>query len=141
MVPEGGALDAIKLPLLTAKASKEAFVSNHAGTTLLELCALIALLPSLSFVLQWCCERNYRGRSPISLQFTCVVLPTILAVMSESVLWLLVPFLYIGALGLAYQTAIQERIAGLTLSLQCVAQQHTKRFVMKHPQQARQMLA
>jgi len=123
--------------LSTKKLERENFVSHHSGTDLTELCALIALVPVLAFTLQWFCARQQHC---IHLAFSCswlqafgqitwVVIPTILAVMSESALWPLTFVLCVSTMLLVCWTVRQEHLSGLTKSLQRLAEQHRKRLV------------
>ncbi len=127
-------------PILALKVSKENFVSNHSGTGLLELCLLVALVPTSAFVLRWCCckmQPSYLARAASSswlymlIQFTFVVIPTVLAVMSPHTPWLLEGVLCISTLALACRTLQQEHVSGLTRSLQYLAEQNRKRSVLK----------
>lgn len=137
--------DTLDRPVLKLKASKEKFVSDHSGANLTELCLLVALVPLLTFLVQWCCETQAKHvRSTTSefwpyalIQIICVVLPTILAVMSESVFWPLACMLCISTLAAACWTVHQERLTGLTKSLQLLIKQHRKRSVLPNKQVGR----
>lgn len=121
----------------TRKLERENFVSHHSGTDLTELCALIALVPALALTLQWFCARpQHCIQRAVSCswlqafgQITWVVIPTILAVMSESTLWPLTLMLCVITMLLACWTIRQEHLLGLTKSLQRLAEQHRKRLV------------
>ena len=123
--------------LSTNKLDRENFVSHHSGTDLTELCALVALVPVLAFTLQWFCARQqHYTHLAVSCswlqafgQITWVVIPTILAVMSESALWPLTVMLCVITILLICWTIRQEHLSGLTKSLQRLAEQHRKRLV------------
>ena len=118
----------------TLKRSKENFVSQHSGTNLTELCSLVALVPCLSFLLK-AFARSYRTNSScikfngcirVMLQFVCIVLPTVLTVTSEALVW---PFLWL-VLVLVFLTGCWRLLRGsvvITRSLHHLAEQHHKR--------------
>ncbi len=134
--------------LSTKKLDRENFVSHHSGTDLTELCALIALVPVLAFILQWFYARQqHYTHLPVSCswlqafgQITWVVIPTIFAVMSESALWPLTSILCVIAMLLICWTVCQEHLSGLTKSLQRLAEQHRKRLVQLQISLAYQVL-
>ena len=116
------------------KRSKENFVSHHSGTNLTELCCLVALIPCLAFLLHAyarSCQTNSsrihpKGGVSLMLQFVCIVLPTVLAVTSEALVW---PFLWL-VLVLVSLTGCWRLLPGnvvMTRSLQHLAEQHYKR--------------
>ncbi|DBA88184.1 TPA: hypothetical protein ACH3X2_005171 [Trebouxia sp. C0005] len=123
--------------LWTKKLEREKFVSHHSGTDLTELCALIALVPVLAFTLQWFCARQQHCRHlSVSCswlrafgQITWVVIPTILAVMSEWALWPLTFVLCVMTMLLVCWTVRHEHLSGLTKSLQQLAEQHRKSYI------------
>lgn len=127
----------------TLKRDKETFVSHHSGTNLSELCALIALVPLLTFTLQWCSVRQEQHSAhtvswrQALVQITWVVLPTVLAVMSESVLKPLLWALCALSTTLACWTVYREHPSGLTKSLQQLAEQHRKRLAQAQARQQR----
>lgn len=118
----------------TLKRDKETFVSHHSGTNLSELCALIALVPLLTFTLQWCSVKlqqhsaHTAGWRQALVQITWVVLPTVTAVMSESFLRPLLWGLCAWSTTLACWTFHRGHPSGLTKSLQQLAEQHRKRL-------------
>ncbi len=132
----------------TTKLERENFVSHQSGTDLTELCALIALVPVLAFTLQWFCARQQHcthlavNCSWLQAfgQITWVVIPTVLAVMSESALWPLTFMLCVITMLLVCWTIRQERLSGLTKSLQQLAEQHRKRLVQVQISLAYQVL-
>ena len=118
----------------TLKRSKENFVSHHSGTNLTELCFLVALVPCLAFLLQVYarnCQTKSSGFNPngcvsVMLQFVCIVLPTVLAVTSEALVW---PLLWL-VLVLVFLTGCWRLLLGkvvMTRSLLQLAEQHYKR--------------
>lgn len=110
----------------TLKLSKEKFVSNHSGTNLTELCILFAVVPCLTFLLQIHGSPCPPGLvSPVS-QFACIVLPTVLAVMSDSRIWawLLIVLVLVSVL-VCWSSVLDK--AAVTRSLQHLAEQPIKR--------------
>ena len=124
----------VLLSASTLKRSKEIFVSHHSGTNLTELCFLVALVPCLAFLLQAyarSCQTNPstinpKGGISLMLQFVWVVLPTVLAVTSEVLVW---PVLWL-VLVLVFLTGCWRLLPGnvvMTRSLHHLAEQHYKR--------------
>lgn len=118
--------DAARSTAPTLKLSKENFVSYHSGTNLTELCFLFALVPFLAFMLQSHSRPCQSGFVRVVLQSAWVVLPTVLAVMSDTLVcaWLLF------VLVLMSVTACWSRLpryVAMTRSLHHLAEQHSKR--------------
>lgn len=110
----------------TLKLSKENFVSNHSGTNLAELCILFAVVPCVTFLLQLHGSPCQPGLlCPVS-QSACIVLPTVLAVVSNNLIWAwLLIVLVLVSVSVGW-SSLPHTVA-ITRSLQHLAEQPTKR--------------
>lgn len=118
----------------TLKRSKENFVSHHSGTNLTELCFLVALVPCLEFLLKAyarCCRTksssiDHNGCIGVMLQFVCVVLPTVLTVTSDALVWpiLWLVFVLVFLTG-CWRLLFDDMV--MTRSLHHLTEQHYKR--------------
>ncbi|KAL3149079.1 hypothetical protein ABBQ32_001922 [Trebouxia sp. C0010 RCD-2024] len=112
----------------TLKLSKENFVSNHSGTNLAELCILFAVVPCVTFLLQLHGSPCQPGLlCPVS-QSACIVLPTVLAVVSNNLIWAwLLIVLVLVSVSVGW-SSLPHTVA-ITRSLQHLAEQPTKSYI------------
>lgn len=118
---------------LTLKRTKENFVSHHSGTNLTELSFLVALVPCLAFLLQAYARSyktafsstNLRACSSVAFQFVCIVLPTVLAVTSGTLIWPLL-WLVLVLVSLTGWRLLPNHV-GMTRPLHHLAEQRYKR--------------
>ena len=128
MLSENASHGVPALEALTLKVSKEVFVSNHSGTNLTELCALVALVPVLACLHQQLATSSIPQSVAIRavLQYVCVVVPVILAVMSKLNVALFVGSVCLCTMAACYQIC-RIGVAGITQSLQRITEQTRKR--------------
>lgn len=125
---------AVRSAASTLKLSKENFVSHHSGTNLTELCMLVALVPCVAFLLQAYSRRSQASFSStklndcvnVVLQFACIVLPTVLAVTSEALVWPLL-WLVLAFVSLTACWSLLPHNVAMTRSLHHLVEQQSKR--------------
>ena len=128
--------ETVSLPVLTLKSSKEIFVSHHSGTHVVELCLLVALVPLIVFLLQF--HRTWQTATSESTkcsaivamlpQFAFIVVPAILAVMSEALLWPLLSGVLLTVCVAACWTLWCHDHRSVTTALRQLANQGSKRL-------------
>ena len=128
MLKESAGHSVPTLEALTLKVSKEVFVSNHSGTNLTELCALVAFVPVLACVHQQIATSSGSQSAVVRalLQYVCLVVPVILAVMSESSVALFVGSVCVCAMAACCQKCHTGK-PDITQSLQQITEQSQKR--------------